>query len=389
MKIAKTLICCVGLLLGILTLAHTLHAEESLASKRRRELWNGENRRYVENEFYTTFAYSRLEGLGPEDGVSRRDPSSVIKVGDTYYLWYTRTKKRTEPIDYKKNPKLFWSATWFPASIYYATSKDGKKWEEQGEAVGTGPEDSFDGVNVLTPNVLVADKKYYLFYQASGPPYRQKGMNVIGMSWAKSPTGPWRRWEKPVLSPDQTTWKPKDIHDPSVLMKDGKYWLYYKGELPEFGTKKRRSRAWGVAVADKPEGPFEDSKLNPVTNSGHEVLVWRHRNGVAALLTTDGFEKNTVQYASDGLNFEMKAHVAIPPNAGGVFSPDNFSDTKDAKGISWGICHITQTKSKPWPYLIRFDCDLTQNGTGNWKLKRGNHRFSEEAYLTDGPALER
>jgi hypothetical protein len=85
----------------------------------------------------------------------------------------------------------------------------------------------------------------------------------------------------------------------------------------------------------------------------------------------------------------MKAHVAIPPNAAGAFHPDDFNNTNDGTGISWGICHVPQTKSEPWPYLIRFDGDLTHEGTGNWKRKRGNHRFSEEAYLTDGFPLDR
>jgi hypothetical protein len=376
----------ITLVLSAVCLPARLEAEESLAAKRLRELWNGEEMVYTENEFYTTFAYSRLDGLGPEEGVSRRDPSSVVKVDDTYYVWYTRTPKRTEPIDYDTHPQLLWSATWFPSSVWYATSKDGKRWEEQGEAVAAGPEDTFDGVNVATPNVLAANGKYYLYYQASGQPYRRAGMNVIGMSWANSPAGPWERWPKPVLAPEQTTWGPKGIHDPSLIVKDGKYWLYYKGELDASG---RRTRAWGLAVGEKPEGPFEDSSHNPVTNSGHEVLVWRHGAGVAALLTTDGFEKNTVQYAADGVNFELKASIAIPPNAAGAFSPDDFTNTDNGRGISWGIGHVTQSRSKPWPYLIRFDCDLTQQGLGRYRFKRGNHRFSEEAYLTDGPALER
>jgi len=69
--------------------------------------------------------------------------------------------------------------------------------------------------------------------------------------------------------------------------------------------------AWGVAIAERPEGHFIKSPLNPITNSGHEVLVWPYKNGVAALVTTDGYEKNTVQYAPDGLNFEIKAHRLI------------------------------------------------------------------------------
>ncbi len=151
-----TWVACSGILVASLGVTRPSRAQESLATKRLREMWDGEGKEYQKNEFYTTFEYSRLEGLGPEEGVSRRDPSSVIKVGDTYYVWYTRTRKRTEPIDYDEEPQLLWSATWFPASIYYATSRDGRTWEEQGEAVSSGPEDAFDGINVLTPNVLVS-----------------------------------------------------------------------------------------------------------------------------------------------------------------------------------------------------------------------------------------
>ena len=61
-----------------------------------------------------------------------------------------------------------------------------------------------------------------------------------------------------------------------------------------------------------PKGPYVKSELNPVTNSGHEVVVWPYKEGICALMT-DGPEKNTIQYAPDGLNFEIKAHVVNPP----------------------------------------------------------------------------
>ena len=35
--------------------------------------------------------YSPAKGLGPEPGVMRRDPSDIIKVGDLYYVWYTKS----------------------------------------------------------------------------------------------------------------------------------------------------------------------------------------------------------------------------------------------------------------------------------------------------------
>ena len=37
------------------------------------DLWSG--KQDIDNEFYTKFRYSRITGIGREDGVSRRDPS--------------------------------------------------------------------------------------------------------------------------------------------------------------------------------------------------------------------------------------------------------------------------------------------------------------------------
>ena len=42
------------------------------------------------SEFFSAFRYSAIGGIGKETGVTRRDPSKVIKVGDSYYVWYTR-----------------------------------------------------------------------------------------------------------------------------------------------------------------------------------------------------------------------------------------------------------------------------------------------------------
>ena len=49
------------------------------------------------NPFYTVFRYSPVTGIGKDESdlsVSRRDPSKVLKIGETYYVWYTR--RRTE-----------------------------------------------------------------------------------------------------------------------------------------------------------------------------------------------------------------------------------------------------------------------------------------------------
>jgi hypothetical protein len=147
------------------------------------------------------------------------------------------------------------------------------------------------------------------------------------------------------------------------LVRDGKYWLYYKGEPMGYkGPSDTTGVMWGVAIADRPEGPYVRHPLSPVTNSGHEVCIWPCREGVAALCAWDGPEKNTIQYAPDGLNFTVKANVEIPPHAAGAYRPDAYTNTKDGTGITWGLCHIPDFMT-PLPYysfIIRFDCDLSR-----------------------------
>ena len=39
------------------------------------------------NELYSNFKYSRLDGFSYENNTSRRDPSKVLKIDGTYYVW--------------------------------------------------------------------------------------------------------------------------------------------------------------------------------------------------------------------------------------------------------------------------------------------------------------
>ena len=381
-------------------------AAESAAMMRYLETWGGKNP--YDNELYASFKYSPAHGLGYEEGVSRRDPSRIIRVNGLYYVYYTRSISSVEPVGYKKADDTTPAVTWDYSAIYYATSEDGHHWQEQGKAIGPGPRGEFDDRSVFTPDVLEWDGKYYLYYQAVKAPYGVRSRNVIGMSWAESPDGPWQRWPKPVLEPGQPgEWLGQQddrsaitkagafdslkVHDPTLLVRDGRLWLYYKahpmgmrGETklpyPDFST--------GVAIAEAPEGPFVKSPLNPVLNSGHEVVVWPWKSGVAALVTANGPEKNTVQYAGDGLNFEVKSLVVLPPDAAGLYVPDAHSDTDDGQGFTWGLSHVAQRPKdgRPWPHLIRFDTDFTgRTGVGKHndraQFKSENIRFSADALL--------
>ncbi len=388
------------------TLAPPSDRPLSAATQRLYEKWG----RYgdARNPFYTTFRYSTLRGLSPEAGITRRDPTTVLKLGDTYYVWYTRraTEADRNPRNRPPYQEQNWrepAYDWDLAEIWLATSRDGFAWQEQGRAVAPGPRDEFDGRSVFTPDVLLWRGKYYLYYQAVGYPYTNRTRNVIGMSWAERPEGPWRRCPQPVLEPGAAgewegegdsdnvrrygAWDGHKVHDPFTLVRDGRIWLYYKGQPMGWATRYSPGIGWGVALADEPAGPFEKSPLNPVTNSGHETCLFPYGEGVAAICGHDGPEKDSVQYAADGLNFEVMAHVVLPPPAGGPFAPDSYADTSEGWGISWGLCHIATEEQKCGnSYLLRFDCNL-QRGAERPGFRRSNLRFPEGAYFSPDMAF--
>ena len=99
------------------------------------------------SEFYTTFKYSRISGIGKAHGVTRRDPTTILRIDGTYYVWYTR-RKTDKDRDHQNMPPFreqSWDTPVYDcdlAEIWYATSRDGFNWTEQGVAVRHGPRES-------------------------------------------------------------------------------------------------------------------------------------------------------------------------------------------------------------------------------------------------------
>lgn len=388
------------------TLGKPLDRPLSMATHRLYDKWG----RYQDStsEFYTTFKYSRVSGIGKEAGVTRRDPTTVLRIDGTYFVWYTRRKTANDRDHSNKPPQRVqtWDTPvfdWDLAEIWYATSEDGFNWVERGVAVARGPQGAYDGRSVFTPDVLMTRDKFYLYYQAVDYPYQTRTRNSVGMSWATSPHGPWQRADAPVLRPGSPgvwlgdddsdevesygDWDSHKVHDPFALVRDGKYWLYYKGQPMGWTTKYSRGIGWGVAIADRPEGPFLKSALNPVTNSGHETCLFPYGDGVLAICGHDGPEKDTIQYAADGLNFEVVAHVTLPPLAAGPFAPDTYSDTREGKGITWGLSHIATEEMKSGnSYIVRFDCNL-RRGYERPGFRGTNMRYPEAVYFSPDVAL--
>ncbi len=304
-----------------------------------------------------------------EEGVTRRDPSAVILVDGTYYVYYSRTTGATQGFHTgAPNAKVF---PWDLTEVWYATSRDGWEWKEQGRAVGRGEPGAFDDRSVFTPEVLMHDGKYILVYQTVKAPYVVRVKNQVGMAIGDRPEGPFVKLAEPVLSPanngewegdeddrfkviSQGDFDSHKVHDPTLMFYKDKFYLYYKGErMGERMTFGGREIRHGVAIADQLEGPYIKSPYNPITNSGHELCVWPFDGGIATLVITDGPERNTIQWSPDGINFDIKSHIKWgPPAAGLVRSLD--TEKSPIEALNWGLTH--QYVSYDWQYIRRFEC---------------------------------
>lgn len=289
------------------------------------------------------YRITKLEGIGYDQRFGRQDPSNVIKLGDTYHVYTSK----------------FTGNTPYTGVIGHATSIDGVHWKEQDDALAKGPADAWDNYGVLTPYVMAYKGKYYLYYtssrELSGESWAIRGPNSgrhIGLAIADSPNGPWQKLPEPVLSPGREgEWDSYLVDDAHVIVRAGKFWLYYKGGDINVSAD---TTAWGLAVSDSPTGPFVKAKENPLIG-GHTVCVWPHREGVAALIDNAGPEKFTVQWSADGIHFKRAAKIEHVHTGCGPYDPDAFSNAAYGRGITWGVA---QDRQRGRMCIVRFDVDL-------------------------------
>jgi hypothetical protein len=326
----------------------------------------------IGNEWFVEFkAIQPLKGdLAYEEGVVRRDPSAMIKANGKYYVWYSRSIGPTHGFGGDiENDKVF---PWDRCDIWYATSDDGWIWKEEGVAVERGKKGNYDDRSVFTVEIMEHRGKYYLCYQTVKSPYNVRVKNQIGLAWADSPDGPWAKSKEPILSPaDNGIWKEEEqnrflvekkgdfdshkVHDPCIIPYKDKFYLYYKGEqMGEEITFGGRQIRHGVAIADDPKGPYMKSPFNPISNSGHEICVWPYSGGIASLITTDGPEKNTIQWSPDGINFEIKASIKDAPHAIGLNRTANI-EKEPTEILRWGLTHIYNNSD--YQSIMRFSSE--------------------------------
>ena len=342
------------------------------------------------NELYTQFRYTKLEGFdyNNHDGtISRRDPSKVIFENGKFYLWYTYRNTPVKPVGGSRaelaNDSIP-STDWDLAEIWYATSTDGFTWEEQGVAIPRPPKPKVGWRSVTTSDILIFEGKYYLYYQGFMEASGKRGDDCpVAVSYSDSPDGPWTPYHKAVVeNGKEGEWDQYSIHDPHPFVYKDKIYLYYKSD---FDGDPNLVRMSGLAIADNPLGPFEKHPLNPVINSGHETVMFPFKEGIAAMVLKDGNEHFTIQYAKDGVNFEIASIVEMMPGAPGPFVPDAFANNGNGRGITWGISHLSPAFG--WgrgSILMRFDCDLSLDIHDPEMKKHEQYHFNPEFYYEKG-----
>lgn len=277
-----------------------------------------------------------------EPGWARQDPSNVLRIGDRFFVWYA------------KYPA---GINGYAADIFYASSTDGFHWTEHGQALGHGAKGAWDDYGVVAPYVVPDKGKFYLFYNgtnADQPWNHPTTLRHTGIAIAESPEGPWRRFEgNPMLSPGPAgSWDSLLVTDPHIIVRQGQYWLYFKGGDPEVTGETTR---WGVAFAREITGPYLKYVENPILDSGHTTCLWPHREGVAALVDNAGPQRYSVQYSPDGLHFTQTAKLDFIHTGCGPFDPAAFNNVPYGNGIRWGLAQEEHPDGSV--NLVRFELD--------------------------------
>lgn len=177
----------------------------------------------------------------------------------------------------------------------------------------------WDGTTCHNPHIKEVDGKYCLFYM--GNSNRKTNTKRIGLAVADSLYGPWERPDKPLLKAGpEGAWDDHCTTNPAfVKHPNGQYWLYYKSwntyDYENYTDPKiRGNRKYGLAIADKLQGPYRKYEGNPVidySSLGNNIQaedghVW-YDNGKFKMLMRDmGFFNH--QYglyleSGDGINW--------------------------------------------------------------------------------------
>lgn len=179
---------------------------------------------------------------------------------------------------------------------------------------------AWDATTCHNPSIKKVDGIYCLFYM--GNSNGKTNTKRIGLATANSLNGPWKRPDEPLLLPGKEgAWDDHCTTNPAfVKHPNGQYWLYYKSwNTKDYETDPgpiRGNRKYGLAIAEKLEGPYMKYSGNPVIDfSGRgnntqleDAFVWLEKKRFKMLARDMGYYNH-----KDGIIMESRDGLAWSP----------------------------------------------------------------------------
>jgi len=196
----------------------------------------------------------------------------------------------------------------------------------------------WDATTCHNPHIQFVDGKYCLFYM--GNSNGKTDTKRIGLAVSDSLDGPWQRPDEPLLEPGPpAAWDSHCTTNPAfVRHPSGQYWLYYKSwNTAEYESAPRTAairgnRKYGLAIADKLEGPYIKHPANPIIDFSsrganrqyEDAYVWREGDRFRMIGRDMGFYGHEVGLyleSDDGLRWSepkvaylpIREYVSEPP----------------------------------------------------------------------------
>jgi len=159
---------------------------------------------------------------------------------------------------------------------------------------------NWDATTCHNPFITSFNGKYYLYYM--GNSNGKTNTKRIGLAVSDSLYGPWQRMDTPILQPGETgSWDDHCTTNPLVIRYNQQYLLYYKSwntkEYESTSGSIRGNRKYGLAIADRPEGPYKKYTGNPVIDFSsrgnnaqlEDAFVWHEQNRFHMLARDMGY----------------------------------------------------------------------------------------------------
>lgn len=132
------------------------------------------------------------------------------------------------------------------------------------------------------PEAVIFGKTYWI-YPTYSAPYEEQ---VFLDAFSSRDLVNWKKHER-VLDTARVKWAKKAMWAPAIIEKGGKYYLFFGANDIQSDAEKG---GIGVAVADKPEGPFRDHLGKPLIDAFHngaqpiDQFVFRDKDGTHYLI---------------------------------------------------------------------------------------------------------